>query len=112
MVENENSQVIKNESLKAKITEHLETVIDPELGIDIVNLGLVYNIDLYEEGLCIVQVTLTTMGCPFGDVIEQDIVDALSQVEEIKDTEVKFIWYPAWNPSRMSRYAKIALGMT
>lgn len=112
MTENENLQVIENESLKAKIMEQLETVIDPELGIDIVNLGLVYTIELYENGHCKVQVTLTTMGCPFADVIQQEIKDALNQIEEIKTTEVKLIWYPAWNPDRMSRYAKIALGMS
>ncbi len=105
-------QVIENESLKAEIIEQLETVIDPELGIDIVNLGLVYHIELYENGSCTVQVTLTTMGCPFGEVIEEDIKKALMPIDEIKETAVKFIWYPAWDPSRMTRYAKIALGMS
>lgn len=112
MSEKENLKLIENEILKAKILEQLETVIDPELGIDIVNLGLVYHIELYENGLCKVQVTLTTMGCPFGDVIEEDINQALTQVEEVRDTTVEFIWYPAWDPSRMTRYAKIALGMS
>jgi len=102
---------IENESLKKHIMEQLETVIDPELGIDIVNLGLVYEVNLFEEGLCEVQITLTTMGCPFGDVIEGDIIEALSAISEIKETIVKLIWYPAWDPSRMTRYARIALGI-
>ena len=102
---------VENKELKKQIVEHLETVIDPELGIDIVNLGLVYEVNLFEDGLCEVQITLTTMGCPFGDVIEGDIIEALSPIEEIKETIVKLIWYPAWDPSRMSRYARIALGI-
>lgn len=112
MTEHEDLKVIENDALKAEITEQLETVIDPELGIDIVNLGLVYHIELYENGLCKVQVTLTTMGCPFGEVIEENIKEALTQVDAIKETVVKYIWYPAWDPTRMTRYAKIALGMS
>lgn len=112
MSERINLEAVKSEALKEKIVNQLETVIDPELGIDIVNLGLVYKINVYETGLCEVQVTLTTMGCPFGDVIEEDIINALSPIEQIKESNVKFIWYPAWDPSRMSRYAKIALGMS
>jgi len=102
---------VENEKLRKQIIEHLEMVIDPELGIDIVNLGLVYEVNLFEDGLCEIQITLTTMGCPFGDVIEGDIIEALSSIPEIKETIVKLIWYPAWDPSRMSRYARIALGI-
>lgn len=102
---------IENEELKAHIMEKLETVIDPELGIDIVNIGLVYEVNLLENGVCEVQITLTTMGCPFADVIEDDIKNILNDIPEITETIVKTVWYPAWDPSRMSRYAKIALGM-
>lgn len=102
---------IKNEKLEAHILEHLETVIDPELGIDVVNLGLIYEVNLFENGSCEIQVTLTTMGCPFGDVIEDDIMEALQAVPEINESKVKFVWYPAWDPSRMTRYARIALGI-
>lgn len=111
MVDNQANKKVENEWMNNHIMECLETVIDPELGIDIVNLGLVYAVQLFENGLCEVQVTLTTIGCPFGEVIEQDIVEALSVIPEIEESTVKFVWYPAWNPSRMSRYAKIALGI-
>jgi len=111
MSENQSKNIVENEGMHAKIMERLETVIDPELGIDIVNLGLVYEVQLYKDGLCEVQVTLTTMGCPFGQVIEEEIIRALSSLPEIQEINVKFIWYPAWDPSRMSRYAKIALGI-
>lgn len=107
----EEQKPIDNELLKGQLFERLETVIDPELGIDIVNLGLVYKINVFEDGLCEVQVTLTTMGCPFADVIEAEIKEALVDVPEIEETVVKLVWYPAWDPSRMSRYARIALGI-
>lgn len=99
------------EAMQEKILEALETVIDPELGIDIVNLGLIYRVDLNEEGHCQVDMTLTTMGCPLADIITDEIHRALAEIEEVKSIDVKLVWYPAWSPDRMSRYARIALGI-
>lgn len=97
--------------LEREVLEQVETVIDPELGIDIVNLGLVYGIDVDEEKNAKVTMTLTTMGCPLYDTIHNDIQQAVSQVQEINDIHVNLIWYPAWTPDKMSRYARIALGI-
>ena len=99
------------EAMKEKILEALETVIDPELGIDIVNLGLIYGVELNEEGHCQVNLTLTTMGCPLADIITDEIHRALKGIEEIKTIDVKLVWYPAWSPEKMSRYARSALGI-
>lgn len=99
------------EEIKQRILASLEQVIDPELGIDIVNLGLVYEVNLYNGGYCEIKITLTTMGCPLADVITEDIIDAMKEVPEVKETEVKLVWYPAWDTSKMSRYARIALGI-
>ena len=100
------------QEIKDRITTALETVIDPELGIDIVNLGLIYEVDFTgETGEAIVKMTLTTRGCPLADVITDNIHDALADVEEVKNVEVKLVWYPAWTTDRMSRYARIALGI-
>lgn len=101
----------EKEILKEQILVVLEQVIDPELKIDIVNLGLVYNIELLKHFQCRIDLTLTTMGCPLADVITDDILQAMKSIPEIKETEVKLVWYPAWNPSKMSRYARIALGI-
>ena len=89
----------------------LENVIDPELGIDIVDLGLVYDVDLNEEGLATVTMTLTSMGCPLGPVIVDQVRTALSELPEIKDIDVNIVWQPAWSKDMMSRYAKMALGI-
>lgn len=99
------------EELKGRIMTALEQVIDPELNIDIVNLGLVYAIELVDENRCVIKLTLTTMGCPLADTITNDIMTAMQSIPEITSTEVKLVWYPAWDTSRMSRYARIALGV-
>ncbi len=99
------------EAIKDRILTALETVIDPELGIDIVNLGLIYEVELDTAGKCEIKMTLTTMGCPLADVLTEQILGAMEEVPEVTDTEVKLVWYPAWTTDRMSRYARIALGI-
>lgn len=99
------------EETQAAVMAALETVIDPELGIDLVNLGLIYNVEVNNEGVCAIEMTLTTMGCPLADVIVTDVRNAVLKVDGISDVMIEFVWYPAWGPERMSRYAKIALGM-
>ena len=100
------------ESMKEKILEALETVIDPELGIDIVNLGLIYVIRFNgENGETQIDMTLTTMGCPLADLLTDQIHDAMSDVPEVSKVEVRLVWYPAWTVDKMSRYARIALGI-
>lgn len=97
--------------IRDRILTALEQVIDPELGIDIVNLGLIYAVDLDDDGLCTIDMTLTTMGCPLSDMLSDSITETLLKVDEVKDVKIKLVWYPAWDVSRMSRYARIALGI-
>lgn len=99
------------EALQENLMGALENVIDPELGIDIVNLGLIYGVDLNDEGIATVTMTLTAMGCPLAAHIEQDVKNSLMDLPEVKDTEVSIVWSPPWSKDRMSRYAKIALGI-
>ncbi len=99
------------ETIKEEILTALETVIDPELGIDIVNLGLIYEVEFSENGDTVIKMTLTTMGCPLADILTEQIHEALKDVPEVKNAEVKLVWYPAWTTDKMSRYARIALGI-
>ncbi len=100
------------DEIKERILTALEMVIDPELGIDIVNLGLIYEIEFDpENGDTVVKMTLTTMGCPLADILTESIHDALKEVPEVSKPEVKLVWYPAWTTDKMSRYARIALGI-
>ncbi|EAF0248593.1 metal-sulfur cluster assembly factor [Listeria monocytogenes] len=100
-----------DEQLKENLMGALEQVIDPELGIDIVNIGLVYDVELDDDGLCTVSMTLTTMGCPLAGILTEQVKMALSDIPEVKDTNVNLVWNPPWTKDRMSRYAKIALGI-
>ncbi len=97
--------------MKESMMGALENVIDPELGVDIVNLGLVYDAELNEEGTGIVTMTLTSMGCPMGPQIVANIKQELMELPEVKDVDVKIVWNPPWSRDNMSRYAKMALGV-
>ncbi len=101
-----------DQDLKDLLMGSLEQVIDPELGIDIVNLGLVYDIDMDEEGTVTVTMTLTSMGCPLAGTIVDQVKAALSDIPEVKETEVEIVWNPPWSKDKLSRYAKIALGIS
>ena len=111
MTEAQEWSVEEIEEIKEQILTALETVIDPELGIDIVNLGLIYEVEFEKNGDTIIKMTLTTMGCPLADVLTEQIHEALKEVPEVKHVEVKLVWYPAWTTDKMSRYARIALGI-
>lgn len=100
-----------DQDLKDSIMGALELVVDPELGIDIVNLGLVYDVKMEEEGKAIIDMTLTSMGRPLAGTIVEQVKSALADIPEVKDTEVNIVWNPPWSKDKMSRYAKIALGV-
>ncbi|QKG84526.1 metal-sulfur cluster assembly factor [Kroppenstedtia pulmonis] len=99
------------EKMKEEVMEALETVEDPELHIDIVNLGLVYGVDIDDEGNSTITMTLTSMGCPLAGMINEMVTSAVKSVEGIKEVEVNIVWNPPWGKERMSRYAKMALGI-
>ena len=94
-----------------QVLEALKSVIDPELGINIVDLGLVYEVDVAEDGDVDIQYTLTTMGCPIGPLIEDQMRAFLAPVEGIGEVRPEMVLRPAWNPEMMSEEAKAALGM-
>ncbi|WP_335870013.1 metal-sulfur cluster assembly factor [Bacillus sp. 2205SS5-2] len=100
-----------DQEMKDSLMGALEQVVDPELGIDIVNLGLVYDVDLNSDGLAKVTMTLTSMGCPLAGTIVDQVKIALGDLPEVKETEVDIVWNPPWSRDMMSRYAKIALGI-
>lgn len=97
--------------IKKRILKALEEVIDPELGIDIINLGLIYEIHFEQDGKTQIDMTLTTMGCPLADLITDQIYDVVKTVPEVTAATVRLVWTPAWSVERLSRYARIALGV-
>ena len=100
-----------SQEMKDSMMGALENVIDPELGIDIVNLGLVYDVELDDDDIARVTMTLTSMGCPMGPQIVSNIKQELMELPEVKEVDVNVIWSPPWSKDNMSRYAKMALGV-
>jgi metal-sulfur cluster biosynthetic enzyme len=98
------------EANKEQILEALRSVFDPELGINIVDLGLVYEVDL-SDGLVHITYSLTTMGCPIGPMIEEQMRQFVSALPGIREIEAEMVLRPAWSPEMMSDEAKAALGI-
>jgi metal-sulfur cluster biosynthetic enzyme len=94
-----------------EIREGLKNVYDPEIGINIVDLGLVYDADIEENGDVLVTMTLTSLGCPLGPVIVQEVTNALKDLPGIGAVDVKLVWSPPWSPDLMSEEAKDELGI-
>ena len=88
----------------------LQSVEDPELLIDVVNLGLIYGIDI-EGDHATIKMTLTIVGCPLSTYLQNAIEKAVLSVPEINKCDIKLVWYPVWNPERMTVAAKKQLGM-
>ena len=94
-----------------EVLEALKSVVDPELGINIVDLGLVYEVAIAEDGDVDIQYTLTTMGCPIGPMIEDQMRAFLAPLDGIGEVRPEMVIRPAWTPEMMSEEAKAALGM-
>ncbi len=95
--------------LEKKIDEALHQVIDPELGLDVVELGLVYRVDI-DGPIVTVDLTMTTPACPLGEQIVRDAEERLREIEGVSRAEVRLVWDPPWGPERMSPAARAALG--
>jgi metal-sulfur cluster biosynthetic enzyme len=98
------------EVTEERVREALKSVVDPELGINIVDLGLVYEVQVSPEGDVDIQYTLTTMGCPIGPLIEDQMRAFLAAVPGIGEVRPEMVLRPAWSPEMMSEEAKAALG--
>lgn len=84
--------------------------MDPELGISIVDLGLIYKVEINDKGVVKIKMTLTTAGCPLAGVIEGQIKEALMELKGVSRVEVSFTFDPPWNQGMMSEEAKAVLG--
>lgn len=89
-------------SLKEKVLEALKSVYDPELNINVVDLGLIYNVEVTEEADVEVTMTLTTPGCPLHDSITSGVRYSVQGIEETRNVEVNLVWEPAWSPEKMT----------
>jgi metal-sulfur cluster biosynthetic enzyme len=93
------------------VLEALKNVVDPELGLNIVDLGLVYDVQIDDQGGVDIQYTLTTMGCPIGPLIEDQMRGFLRGIPGLGEVRPEFVLRPAWTPEMMTDEAKAALGI-
>ena len=99
------------DALTDRLVEKLKTVYDPEIPVDIYELGLIYKVDLSDEKDVVVEMTLTAPGCPVAGEMPEWVEDAVMSVEGIKSCAVNLVFEPPWDPSRMSDEAKLQLNM-
>lgn len=105
------SQAIENERLTNDIVKALKTVYDPEIPADIYELGLIYRVDIAEEGFVEIDMTLTAPGCPVAGEMPIWVKNAVSAVPGVSEVKVNMVFDPPWDQSRMSDEARVALDM-
>ena len=97
--------------LQEAVIEALKSIYDPEIPVDIYELGLIYDVDISEDGDAVVTMTLTTPHCPVAESMPSEVELRVLSVPGIRDAEVKLVWDPPWDPSKMSDEARLELGM-
>lgn len=96
--------------LEQKIIAVLETVFDPEIPVNIYELGLIYNIKLDDEGNVDIMMTLTSPACPVAESLPGEVREKVKSIEDIKEVNINLVWEPSWNKDMMSEEAKLNLG--
>ncbi len=96
--------------LTTELIEKLKEVLDPELGVSIYDLGLVYSTSISKEGIATITMTLTTIGCPLFPSIQKDIENRLMEIDGIEDVKINLVFDPPWTPDKMNEETKIRLG--
>ena len=100
-----------DEELLPRVLEALKTVRDPEIPVNLVDLGLIYELIVNKDGIVYVEMTLTAPSCPVAGALPDQVRDAIAEVEGVNDARVKLVWSPPWDKDRMSEEAKLELGL-
>ncbi|HEY8592160.1 MAG TPA: DUF59 domain-containing protein [Sphingomicrobium sp.] len=102
---------IPNEELRDAVIEVMKSIYDPEIPVDIYELGLIYDVAISEDGDATITMTLTTPHCPVAESLPQEVELRALAVPGIRDAVVNLVWDPPWDPSKMSDEARLELGM-
>src|ERR1700733_8077691 len=101
----------KDPELMERVLAALKTVRDPEIPVNLVDLGLIYELIVNRDGTVYVEMTLTTPACPVAGALPGQVKDAVAAVDGVSEARVKLVWTPTWTQDRMSEEAKLELGM-
>jgi FeS assembly SUF system protein len=102
---------VKTEALKPAVVKAIQTVFDPEIPVNIWELGLIYDVFVDGDGVAAVRMTLTAPGCPAAQSLPVEVARKVREVPGVTDAKVDVVWEPAWTKDRMSDVAKLQLGM-
>jgi FeS assembly SUF system protein len=97
-------------AIEERIIEMLKTVFDPEIPVNVYDLGLIYKIDVQENGMVLIDMTLTAPNCPAADFIMEDVRQKVESVEGVNTANVNLVFEPEWDKDMMSEEAKLELG--
>jgi FeS assembly SUF system protein len=101
------------DGLRARVVEALRRIRDPELPVNIYDLGLVYNLDINDvEGSVNIRMTLTAPGCPVAQSFPRQVEEIVAAVDGVNEVHVELVWEPPWSAARLSEVAKLQLGLT
>lgn len=106
--------ILNDDMNKAKlfdIVESIKTVYDPEIPINVYDLGLIYKIDQLDNGNVHIDMSLTAPGCPVAGILPQQVADVVAGIDGVGKVEVEIVWEPAWTPERLTEEAKMILEM-
>lgn len=104
-------RAVPADELRERVIDALRTVFDPEIPVNIYDLGLIYDVDINDAGRVVVQMTLTAPGCPVAQTFPETVESALYCVPGVTEARVELVWEPPWDQERMSEAAKLQLGM-
>ena len=100
-----------DEGIRQRVIEELQTVFDPEIPVNIYELGLIYDVEVDDDGATRIRMTLTSPMCPAAEELPPEVETKARSVEGVISVQLDLVWDPPWNPSMMSEAAKLELGM-
>ena len=100
----------KTLDMESQVVEVLRTIYDPEIPVNIYDLGLIYDVLVEEDSSVVVRMTLTSPSCPVAETLPPEVEEKVRSVPDVKSARVDIVWEPTWNPEMMSDGAKLELG--
>ena len=99
------------EDLKDKVISEIKKIYDPEIPVNIYELGLIYKIEIDNDNKVVIEMTLTSPNCPVAESLPNSVKDNILKINEVKDVDLKLVWDPPWTKDKMSEAAKLELNL-